>query len=74
LPLSRSQCFGKIGIAKGNLANHAIGLPHDDDRSAYIGTGVLDAIEALVRNIDTYVTMLANADAKQENPPTDIRT
>jgi hypothetical protein len=59
----------QISIAESRISPHAVGMARDYLRSGAIGTGILQTIRGMIANVETLLTSLGNAAAKQENPP-----
>ncbi len=58
-----------IRLAKSGVGQTPIGSRTEKEALAEIGQGFLDCIEDTVRDMNRYVTVMASAAAKMENPP-----
>lgn len=65
-----------LTVAKGAMSHQVYGIGENtaQDLSEHIGESFLESVEAMVRTMDIFVTILANATAKQENPPKIVTT
>ncbi len=63
-----------ISIAQGAFSHHAIADNPVEEQAAKIGEGFLDSIEGIYKLMNKFVTILANAANKQENPPKLVTT
>lgn len=63
-----------IAVAKGAIGHFPIGDRQPEEHAEFIGCGFLDAIEGVYDLVNKFITILANAVAKQENPPKVIHT
>lgn len=63
-----------IAVAKGAFSHSAIGDRQAEDHSKYIGVGFLDALSSMYDLLNKYITIMANAAGKMENPPKLVQT
>ena len=62
-----------IRVVKGAFTHDSIGGSSRQDAARDVGQGFLDGIEGIVKRLNQFITMLANATARMDDPPTVLK-